>query len=507
MKKIISLVITLTMALSLLALVPMNVSAAWGGGIATAYSGGTGTEADPYLIGSANELALLANTVNSNDTCEGKYFKLTNDIDLGGVAWDPIGNYANKTEIFKGHLDGDGYTVSGLNVNSGSTYAGLFGRIVSATVKNLNVKGVLVTSVVLDKTTYVGGIVAYGIDGTQVINCTAEIELVKGTTVGGVIGRMQNTSANAEWNKVTGCFFSGNVEGVSIKNSFAGGIIGVAGAAVVSYCGNSGDVTSPGATTLGLAGGVVACQGAESVTAHIRNCFNTGNISITSTCSSTFAGGIVGRAAHVQDFIDMADVANCFSVGSVTVKDENGQDVDGAAGSLIGHIRYLATVSNCYTNIPLTEMSEVGTDATASLEANSVTVLTDAQMKGAAAVTAMKLNEAWVAGDSYPTIDVAKALTVVDEPAVEGTTTAELEQTTEPTPEETTTAEPEVTTPEPTPQVTTGEQTTPAPDDEPVSTDKPNGPNIFVILIVAVIAVAVVLIVVVVVTEKKKANK
>ena len=102
MKKIISIIVALVMLASLCTVTALNTSAAWAGGVATGFAGGTGTEADPYQIASSIELALLAKMVNEDgDTCEGKYFKIIADIDLGGINWDPIGNYINKTEIFK----------------------------------------------------------------------------------------------------------------------------------------------------------------------------------------------------------------------------------------------------------------------------------------------------------------------------------------------------------------------------------------------------------------------
>lgn len=516
MKKIISIIVALMMLASLCTVMALNTSAAWGGTVAASYAGGTGTEADPYLISSAAELAFLASNVNGGEKYVGQYFKLTADVDLGEIEWDPIGNYANSTEEFHGHFDGAGHTVSGLKIDASSSYRGLFGRIVSATVKNLNVKGPMVSGYIEAKTTYVGGIVAYGINGTQIINCTADIGLVKGTTVGGIVGRMQNTSGYTEWSKVNGCFFTGKVEGINIKNSFVGGIVGVCGATVVSYCGNEGDVASNGATSAATAGGILGCQGAESVPAHVYNCYNHGNISAISTSNATYAGGIVGRAAHVENYAEIAVVANCFSTTKPIVTDAAGSPIDGKYGSIAGHIRYLASIKNCYTSIPLTEMSEVGTDDLTSLEADSVTILTEDQMKGADAVATMKLNEAWIAGSGYPTIDAEKAQTTPNEvPATEETTPAPEETTTPapevttPAPEETTTPAPEVTTPaaEETTPAPTEDETTPAPTVDDTDDNQGGGSKTILFVLIGVVAVgAVVAIVIVVVSEKKKAK-
>lgn len=515
MKKLLSFIIVLTMVLSLGTAMMFNASAAWEGGVATGFTGGTGTEADPYLVSTSQELALIAKMTNEDaDTCEGKYFKQINDIDLAGITWLPIGAYLNKTEIFKGHYDGDGHTVSGLKVETNGTYAGLFGRIVGATVKNLNVKGTLVSSTVAGKTVYSGGIVAYGIDGTKIINCTAEVDLVAGTTAGGVVGRMQNTDANNPWGEITACFFRGRVESVSTKNCFAGGITGVAGATVIKYCGNYGTIVGCGATTMSLAGGIMGCQGAENITCHIYNCFNLGDVSVVSTANATYAGGIVGRAAHIQDYVNAANIVSCFNANkNIVVYDESGNVMaDGKMGSLVGHIRYIASISNCYVCVPTTEMSDVYLDDGACVEAGNITVITDAQMKGADAVATMKLNEAWVAGSDYPTIDVAKALTIVDAPVEEDTTPAETEPVdtpveTEPvdTPAETEPVDTPAETPTETEPVDTPDETTPD-ETEPSDTEPaPGGNKTFLFVAMGVVAVvAVVLIVVVAVTEKKK---
>lgn len=113
-----------------------------------------------FSIGTAAELAGLAALVNGTakdaegkpiaavnfydeTTKTDKTIKLTADIDLGNQAWTPIGNengFAAKL-AFSGTFNGDGYTVSGLNVPD-TYFPGLFGQISKiAAVQNLIVKG------------------------------------------------------------------------------------------------------------------------------------------------------------------------------------------------------------------------------------------------------------------------------------------------------------------------------------------------------------------------------
>ena len=96
-----------------------------------------------YEISTAEQLAGLAKLVNGGNNFSGKTIKLTADIDLNNQAWTPIGNENGfDAELaFSGTFNGDGYTVSGLNVPD-TYFPGLFGQIsTSAVVQNLIVKG------------------------------------------------------------------------------------------------------------------------------------------------------------------------------------------------------------------------------------------------------------------------------------------------------------------------------------------------------------------------------
>lgn len=97
----------------------------------------------PYQISTGRELVYLAQLVNDGNNFSGKTIVLTADIDLNNQAWTPIGNENGfDAELaFSGTFNGDGYTVSGLNVPD-TYFPGLFGQIsTSAVVQNLIVKG------------------------------------------------------------------------------------------------------------------------------------------------------------------------------------------------------------------------------------------------------------------------------------------------------------------------------------------------------------------------------
>ena len=89
---------------------------------APSFSGGTGTQGDPWLIASQADLSALAEFLNSGNAatfdteadgvgnCHGYYFKQTADIDLTGVAWEPIGYSGDY--YFAGNYDGDGHSIT-----------------------------------------------------------------------------------------------------------------------------------------------------------------------------------------------------------------------------------------------------------------------------------------------------------------------------------------------------------------------------------------------------------
>ena len=101
---------------------------------ADSYAQGSGSETDPYIISNDLELAKLAYDVNKGTATAGKYFKLSNDINLDKALWIPIGSTNYEEKYFNGKFDGDGYSIDNMRIlwadtnNDWSTW-GLFSAI------------------------------------------------------------------------------------------------------------------------------------------------------------------------------------------------------------------------------------------------------------------------------------------------------------------------------------------------------------------------------------------
>ena len=169
--------------------VPMGVFAAE----APSFSGGTGTQGDPWLIASQADVSALAEFLNSGNAeqfdaenagvgnCHGYYFKQTADIDLTGVTWEPIGY--SGSYYFAGNYDGGGHSITnavstGKVDPEGYATAGIFGWVAFGSVENLHVKNANFVATGQNNYSYVGGIagVCYGssIENCSVVNSSLE---------------------------------------------------------------------------------------------------------------------------------------------------------------------------------------------------------------------------------------------------------------------------------------------------------------------------------------------
>lgn len=121
---------TFLCAAMLFAVVALAQLSIWNGS-SDIWTKGAGTEASPYLIESAEQLAFISDMVNGGvTTYENTYFKLMTNIDLNNLTWIPIG--ASKERAFKGNFDGNNNTIM-------NNPAALFGYITHSSINRLMV--------------------------------------------------------------------------------------------------------------------------------------------------------------------------------------------------------------------------------------------------------------------------------------------------------------------------------------------------------------------------------
>lgn len=207
-----------------------------------AYSGGSGTETDPWQISSVADLQLLANTINNGDAAKfdanctdtgggipgnyhGYYFKQTKDLDLSNIAsWDPIG-YSGSC-YFAGHYDGGGYTISnatstGKNDAGGFATAGIFGWVAFGSVENLHVENANFVATGQNNYSYVGGIAGLcyesSIKNCSVVDSSMESKRDENNNcAGSIVGYSYNGTFEkcaAENNRVTSMAYAGGFVG------------------------------------------------------------------------------------------------------------------------------------------------------------------------------------------------------------------------------------------------------------------------------------------------------
>ena len=145
---------------------------------------GSGTEEDPYIIYTVKHLNQVRNKLN---VC----YRLGRNIDLSTEEnWVSIGD---ATTAFSGSFDGDGYSISNLNINVTTNYAGLFGYN-KGNVKNLTIENVNISA-----GQYTGALAGYNEGQIEniIIN---EGRVVGDTNTGGLIGYNTNEIKNVNTN-------------------------------------------------------------------------------------------------------------------------------------------------------------------------------------------------------------------------------------------------------------------------------------------------------------------
>lgn len=284
-----------------------------------------------YQISNGAELAWFAQQVNKGGNAKISAV-LTNDIELAGFEWTPIGmnSWGKK---FAGSFDGQGHKISNLSIdyigtNTQVPYKGLFGYVEGssskhAVIQNLTVQGNMVlTSSKNVIGAHSGGVIGR-VDYADITNVHSEVNVtvkrVGGNwdNLGGLVGYANNSTT------IKNCSNSGDVTGYR----YAGGIAGnLSSNSSIINCTNSGNVTCAGSGAAGMAANVGnGCA--------ITGCVNSGTIKST----GANVGGIAGDVAK-------AEISNCYNSGKIDSSQSTSGAVAGrvAAGAVIRNSYYAA---------------------------------------------------------------------------------------------------------------------------------------------------------------------
>jgi hypothetical protein len=270
-----------------------------------AYSGGTGTLADPYLIMTRDDIVAIGPRLYDYD----KHFLMIADVDMSGttfttalIAPDTSSTSGFQGTAFTGTFNGAGHRITGLAIDATSSpigYLGLFGSLGACG----HIRGVRMENCSITGSTtmlYTGSLVGVSTGGT-IEECSSSGTVTGGQYTGGLAGYNNpgwitkcSSSANVTGEMYDGglaggnnggtialCYATGNVAGTF----YAGGLVGNSSGPNSNNYGYITDSYARGAVTSG--GGLV---GMANTYGNIFRCYSTGAVS-----GPAYSGGLIGN--------------------------------------------------------------------------------------------------------------------------------------------------------------------------------------------------------------------
>jgi hypothetical protein len=267
------------------------------------FEGGSGSNDDPFLISNSFQLQMMSYDI-------GAHYKLVSDIDAfetihwsEGWGFEPVGN---RTNPFTGSFDGQGYTISALNIDRPSSMdVGLFGAI----GQDSSVTDLIMIGSQINGYGSVGGIIGRNIGG-HVNNCSFNGNILGQDTTGGLTG------VNRGY--ISDCTFSGNVSG----DNDIGGCVGYNEGTII-HSSVSGNITGNDKV-----GGIAGRNQKGSV----KEC------SFSGYSNGYMAGGIAGKC--------VGGLIEGCSADAVVTRDIEGPDYIENLGGVAGYADN-STISDC----------------------------------------------------------------------------------------------------------------------------------------------------------------
>ena len=351
--------------------------------LAGTYSGGTGTEEDPYLI--ANKADLLELGITSGDW--DKHYLQSSDIYFTASDFQSGGDFYNSgngflpighiSPYFSGTYNGNNNVISGLVINrSTEQFNGLFGYIKDGDISNLDV-----IDFRYESHDQCGGLAGH-IYKTDITNCSCEGDIISAEDyIGGLVGGTSDTCS------IVYCHSMGSISGAY----YVGGLVGLINQeSHISKCYSGVDVTGTSHYHGGLvglnygqvdnsfsygrvdgkywSGGVVGCNQAD---AFVSKCYS---LSVTTGIISSWTGGVCGlNSGTVSDCFWDVDVSGLtFSNGGTgkttaemktmsTYTDSNWDFIGESANGSDEIWDIFGTVNDAYPYLPYQNSPEIPT--------------------------------------------------------------------------------------------------------------------------------------------------
>ena len=263
----------------------------------------TSTSLAGALVGYGANLEISGCTANGNITSSsslaGGFVGLCSSVSIeyssfsgnvsGNVSGGLVGQSYGTASLFDCSNKSGTVTVIG-----NSSGGGLVGQASNISIYNCYNKANVEKTGTNNSSSYIGGVVGSG--GGIISDCYNKGNITSENTsipVGGIIGYGNNGI------DIVNCFNSGLISSLGL----AGGIVGFGPKSILN-CYNFGSVTSTtSSSTNCLAGGISALGGSIE----IRFCYNSGNVTVSSTSGTV--GGITGTNATIK---------NCNNTGVIT---------------------------------------------------------------------------------------------------------------------------------------------------------------------------------------------
>lgn len=305
---------------------------------------GSGTEDNPYVVTSAEELIQIADRINNLEASDA-HIRLDADITVEG-SWTPLGK--NSVYSYKGTFDGNGHSVTVTVDNPNLSYFGFFGCLEDAVVKNLTVNGEIYCS---EPYAFVGGLAARARGNVVIENCTNNASVSayarSSAGIGGLVGGYDD---NIEYkyenikldiiNSVNNGFIMVTGED---KNVYAGGIAGSNENCIqLDGCTNNGIIYAPGVCVGGLLGQAGYQTGDYKPL--IKNCSSDGVlVGLAGKVGRLYSKGVI-TAENIVDsgdntYKDASDIVNSILIEAQKYPSVIAISSDAAIGEYVKLIR------------------------------------------------------------------------------------------------------------------------------------------------------------------------